>query len=85
MIKIKTDLISGGDDEAGFEYIESEVSADDPGIGVQWEVRKMVWNSEDRFGQNSKPSGLLDLFLTQISVSAFPTYRSKLDRRQQMH
>lgn len=57
-------LISEGDDETGFEYIESEVSADDPGIGVQWEVRKMVWNSEDGFGQNSKPSGLLDLFLT---------------------
>ena len=57
-------LISGGNDETGFEYVESEVSADDPGIGVQWEVRKIVWNSEDGFGQNSKHSGLLDLFLT---------------------
>lgn len=57
-------LISGGDDKIGYEYVESKVSEDYPGIDVQWEVRKMVWNSEDGFGQNSKCSELLDLFLT---------------------
>lgn len=57
-------LFSGGEDGIGLEYVESKVPASYLGIDVQWEIRKMVWNSEDGVGQNSKPSGLLDLFLT---------------------
>lgn len=57
-------IFSGGEDGIGLEYVESKVPASYLGIDVQWEIRKMVWNSEDGVGQNSKPSGLLDLFLT---------------------
>lgn len=39
-------LISGVDDETGFEYVESEVAAGYLDVAVQWEVRKMVWNLE---------------------------------------
>lgn len=69
----------------GFEHVESEGPADYLGIDVQTEVRKMVWNSQDGFGQNTKPSGFYILFLIPDIFSAFPTSRSKLDRRQQMH
>lgn len=48
----------------GFECVESEVPSDYLGIDVQPEVRKMVWNSQDGFGQNTKPSGFFILFLT---------------------
>lgn len=39
-------LISGVDDETGFEYVESKVAAGYLDVTVQWEVRKMVWNLE---------------------------------------
>lgn len=48
----------------GFECVEAEVPAGSLGIAVHWEVRRMVWNSQHGFGQNTKPSGLLGLFLT---------------------
>lgn len=82
--KKKKTLISGEDDENGFQCFGSEVSAGYLGIDVQWDAREIVWNSGDRFGQNSKPSGLLVLFLTP-DICLFPTSRSKLERRQQMH
>lgn len=57
-------LISWGDAETGLEYAEPEVPAGYLGTDVPWEVRDIVWNSGDGFGQNTKPSGLLDLFFT---------------------